>query len=704
MQGCLKAFLVALAAILVPGDALILSSDDRNKANPIRKVVNLLEKMTAKIEEEAEKEEKLYEKFECYCKKSAAELEQSIEHATASPITQADIDAKQSEIQALEQAVGKMKADRIAEEEALKRAEAQRAKEHEAFVVETDEEKDVVKTVDAAVGAITGNSTGSSSSVQGGAQVASLLQAIERNYRLSSDDKKRAAAFLTGRSRGETRGESDPSYAIGILSGVKDDTVQEIKTETNTEDTAQDNFKTVEESKKISISTLLRQFERKLKQIGELRVEKVNMESRMSQEGASLEENKKMLADLQKSCAEKAKDWTARKAARAEETAALHDTIKVLNSDESLDLFRKRSTSFVQLHRSKELRRARGFVQDAMRQDEPHPELNFLALALTGKKVDFSKVFTKIDNLIDLIMKEGEDDRTKKAYCETELRKNQEKTKALQSEVKTLTASMDQKEEAVTKLADDIKALQQGVKALDDDVAQAGANRKEQHDDYQSSIADDSTAVDLLRAAKLRLNKFYRPELVSATTTKSPYDLSLLQVDEAMQHVGARRFDVAFRRAASSAENTINQESKLSQAPETFNGDYKKNEQSNGVFKMLDMLVNDIEKEMAVAKTEENDAQEEYEQTLKEAAKKREADLALAAEKAGEKAEVEGDMSEESSQAKSAQEQSTAATKFAADLHAQCDWLLANFELRKDARSEEKENLIRAKTVLEASV
>merc|ERR1719171_766729 len=68
-----------------------------------------------------------------------------------------------------------------------------------------------------------------------------------------------------------------------------------------------------------------------------------------TQEG--LAEDQKFFADLEKNCAAKAKEWDARCKTRQEELLALADTIKILNDDDALDLFKKAvpSASFLQL-------------------------------------------------------------------------------------------------------------------------------------------------------------------------------------------------------------------------------------------------------------------------------------------------------------------------------------------------------------------
>merc|ERR1719420_272077 len=87
---------------------------------------------------------------------------------------------------------------------------------------------------------------------------------------------------------------------------------------------------------------------------------------------------------------------------RSEELVALADTIKILNDDDALELFKKTlpgSASFVQLEDSTQRQQALAIVR-AAKNGNGHPELNFLALALQGKKVNFSKVIKMIDSMV----------------------------------------------------------------------------------------------------------------------------------------------------------------------------------------------------------------------------------------------------------------------------------------------------------------
>merc|ERR1712048_1374353 len=86
---------------------------------------------------------------------------------------------------------------------------------------------------------------------------------------------------------------------------------------------------------------------------GELAVSIVEMKNDLDDTEAALAQDKAFLADLGKNCDAKAAEWESIKQTRADELVALSETIKVLNDDDALQLFKKTlpssAASFVQL-------------------------------------------------------------------------------------------------------------------------------------------------------------------------------------------------------------------------------------------------------------------------------------------------------------------------------------------------------------------
>merc|ERR1719172_59635 len=71
----------------------------------------------------------------------------------------------------------------------------------------------------------------------------------------------------------------------------------------------------------------------------------------------------------------------------------------------------------------------------------------------------------------------------------------------------------------------------------------------------------------------------------------------------------------------------------------------KKSEESGGVMALMDMMVADVEKELQTAEVEEKNAQEEYEQFMKDSADKRALDSKTITDKEAAKAQMETDLS-----------------------------------------------------------
>merc|ERR1719240_1207239 len=101
---------------------------------------------------------------------------------------------------------------------------------------------------------------------------------------------------------------------------------------------------------------------------------------------------------------------------------------------------------------------------------------------------------------------------------------------------------------------------------------------------------------------------------------------------------------------------------------------------------MMDMLVADLDKEMQEMEFEEKDAQAEYEESIKE--------------KEAAKAGLETSIVDMEAEHKGTMKEAMAKGEYLADLHGDCDWLLQNFEYRKEARAGEVEALKKAKAVL----
>merc|ERR1712045_91198 len=101
------------------------------------------------------------------------------------------------------------------------------------------------------------------------------------------------------------------------------------------------------------VKSLTASIEAKTTQIGETGVSLVQMKEDLSDTEETLAEYKKFIAGLKKSCETKTAEWNERSKTRSQELLALADTIKILNDDDALEIFKKSlpsaGASFVQV-------------------------------------------------------------------------------------------------------------------------------------------------------------------------------------------------------------------------------------------------------------------------------------------------------------------------------------------------------------------
>merc|ERR1719420_1486538 len=139
--------------------------------------------------------------------------------------------------------------------------------------------------------------------------------------------------------------------------------------------------------------------------------------------------------------------------------------------------------------------------------------LNFIALALRGKKVGFEKVIKVVKLLFVTLKKEQVDDDAKKEYCEKEFDLADDKKKVVERAISDSEKAIAEHEEGIAAVTEEIEALEAGIAALDKSVAEATEQRKEENADFTSLMAGNTAAKELILFAKNRMQKFYNPKL-----------------------------------------------------------------------------------------------------------------------------------------------------------------------------------------------
>jgi len=364
-------------------------------------------------------------------------------------------------------------------------------------------------------------------------------------------------------------------------------------------------------------------------------------------------------------------EWAAYKEMEAKELVALADTIKILNDEDTLELFKKTlpgASSFVQVQVGK-VAMQRHAINALKAVRKADPRLDFIEMAMRGGKIGFGKILKMIDNLVVELKAEQGIDNDKKSYCLAQFDQAEDKKKGLELDISDLGKAIEDGQESIASLAAEIKALTKGIKDLDSSVAEATSTRKEEHDSFVETLAGNNAAKDLLGFAKNRLQKFYNPKLYVAPPAR----------------------EVGFAQRGEAAPPP----------PPEANLAYKKSgEESGGVMAMIDLLVADLDKDVQTSKVDEKDAQSDYETFMGDASSKRALDSKAITDKESAKAETESDLQSNKDSKGSKTMEAMETAKYLSGLHGECDWLLQNFEARNAARTGEIDALGKAKAVL----
>jgi len=272
------------------------------------------------------------------------------------------------------------------------------------------------------------------------------------------------------------------------------------------------------------------------------------------------------------------------------------------------------------------------------------------ALAESVKLDAFEKVKKAIDDMIAQLLQDKADEIKHKDFCVDEFNSNKlqtekaERTKAdLEAKIEDLTMNIEELTKAIATLKSEIAEMQVQMK-------RAGEDREKENKAFQLTVADQRATQKLLQMALNVLADFYG-------------------------------------KAA------------LLQQPAGFDA-YKKNAASGGVMGMIKTIIGDAKKAEADAIRGEADAQTAYESFVKETNASIEAKGKDIANKSETKAGLEGDLVQAQEALASTNGDLDDLAKYNAELHASCDFVMKNFEIRQTGRDEEVAALRQAKAIL----
>merc|ERR1719411_2169251 len=287
----------------------------------------------------------MFDKFMCYCKTAGGDLEASIKAGKAKIISLEELlKTGKAQMEQLEADLKEHETSRSEAKEAMAAATALREKEAAAFAKFSEDSKTNLAALAKAIPAIESGMAGAFLQT---AEASNLKRFAMEKAEIPDETREEVLAFLSGKA--EYAPQS--GQIVGILKQMDDEMAKALEEAETAEAEAIKAYDALMATKEKEVETLNAQIEEKLTRKGELGVELAGGLNELEDTETSVAEDKKFLAELETGCATKEGEWAEVCKTRQEELVALAETIKILNDDDALELFKKTlpSASFLQV-------------------------------------------------------------------------------------------------------------------------------------------------------------------------------------------------------------------------------------------------------------------------------------------------------------------------------------------------------------------
>jgi len=648
--------------------------------NAIKGVLKLLGDLKASIEKEGKAQQEDFDKYACWCEKKLAETAKQISSATKLiETTQVQINQNTGAGASLQAEVEQLQ-KQLAENSAEQRdANAVRENEFSTYQNERLEFENTIGALEAAIKVFSGgkksafldatNRQTQLLSVTGQIRKALTLEQSAWHSTEEPENVEILRSFVTdpvsflsqsrdGLSAMQVGQNPFGDYAPkstqiqGILKSMYDSFTADLEKinvdEAESQKSHEELMATKQAEKKTLAATLLKQqtsAAATVKKISQLKLLRDNTEEQNAAD-------KEFFADTKDACKQRAAEWALRSRLRTEELNGMATAIKILSSSSAKDAFKSSHETFLQLssvqsHQGRSRMHSLKAYRRLMTMAAESHSVRMVRLAAAVKSGGhFDGIIASIDQMVAELRKEEQNDISRRDMCENQQNANKNELEDLDAAIAKASFSLKQMSNTKAELEDDIDQLKKDISASKKDLKELMDFRAKEEADFQKSQKDDADARGLILQARDALLKFYKD---NAAFVQDPPS--------------------------------------------------RKSETTN-IVSMLDMLAEDIAKEMAEAKADDTDAKEQFEKQKATLEKALDAQEETKASTEEELADLEEKMSERRRYKKGKNDDKSAELDTKKALDASCKWVKTHFKSRKEKRKDEVDGLTEAKNYL----
>merc|ERR1719422_1433410 len=472
---------------------------------------------------------------------------------------------------------------------------------------------------------------------------------------------------LTGAAANSKSYNSRSGRILGILTEMSDETARDLGEAQRNDFRAEVSFQQLRAAKLGEIAVAQKQKKRKEATLADTLAKAAESKEDLEATQEALAADQSFLANMLKDCSFEDDEYSKRKAIRSKEIVAISETIRILTEDDARGLYAK-TISFLQ---TRELtgqagldRRADRAMQRIAAVARKHKNWALVSLAVRVRLDAFTKVKEAMDKMLAELAKQQKEEYAKWESCKSNIDETEDSIKVGEQ----VKEDLDEKHKflvgSIETLNHEIKALQQEEGEMEVSLKEAGEQRKEQNQVFQTSVVDQRATTNILNKALTRLKAFYTPELLQA------------------------------------ADHPDNTPGRAVAPPPPKGRAYSKSAGAGGVIQLLMMVIKNSETEEKQLELDEQRSQQLYSEFVSSTTAAIEADRAAIEEKSVRRAKLMSVKSDTEAEQLANDGELTRLGDLLKAHHLECDYILKYFDVRQQARAEEIDAITDAKAVL----
>jgi len=655
------------------------------KERPVMKVVRLLQDTKVELEKELADDKAVHEMLTCWCDANEKEKTAAIEFAKAKIAElEASMGADAAKIAELKQKRKETLDEVNADEKALQEASTIRMKENKAFQAS---ETDYLEAIDAAKNAIIVLSKHNPELAQVRSIAHRLLdsrvsQMVDHSRYISRANTAALRTFLRNAATASAflAIPGMQSYApksgqiFGILKQMKEDFEANLSEAQKAEAKAKAEYESLKAAKEDEIATGRKLIVSIDQSIADIQKKYAEAAKELENTEAQLGMDTEFLKNLKEKCSETDADFDKRVKDRLEELEAVADTINILNSDESFEMFDKfqapEPPTFLQtvsVTSQQEQRRQVVSVLQSGAKIAGTPQLAMLAVR--AQLDTFTKVKILIDKMIVELKTQQSDEVAHRDWCIGEFDSNKRSSEATYDKKDSLQAKIADLEKSIEKLTKDIETSKAAVAEMMTQMKRASETREAENADSQETITNQRVMSIILTKALGRMKEVYAFLQQHGLNPGAPH------IQTSGTHTDPGNGPAKFKK-------------------------YDKNAGGGRAVAMLEQILEDSKKTEDQAIAAEQDSQSAYENFMKDSNKAIVQETKSISDMTGARASDKESLSMAKTDFKQTMAELEGLDQTKADLHQSCDYILKNFDARQAARAAEMDALAEAKSIL----